>query len=70
MRRNHNNWAACDCRFGGCSGHLSVSESRSDFPGVDHEGRQACLKNEIIAAKNMNLRKLLQRCLNFIILVR
>ena len=35
--------AACGCRVGGCSGHLTASLSCSDFPGVDHEGRQACL---------------------------
>ena len=33
--------AACGCRVGGCSGHLTASGSRSDFSGVDHEGRQS-----------------------------
>ena len=32
----------CSCRVGGWSGHLTASENRYDFPGVDHEGRQTC----------------------------
>ena len=35
--------AACGCRVGGCYGRLTANGSCSDFPGVDHEGRQACL---------------------------
>ena len=34
--------ATCGCRVGGWSGHLTVNGTCSDFPGVDHEGRQAC----------------------------
>ena len=30
------------CRVGGWSGHLTASESRYDFPEVDHEGRRTC----------------------------
>ena len=40
------------CRVGGCSGHLTASESWHGFPGVDHEGRQdiACLNTFAHAA--------------------
>ena len=40
--------AACGCRVGGCSGHLAASGSCSDFPGVNHEGRQACTDNFLV----------------------
>ena len=45
--------AACGCRVGGCSGHLTASGSRSDFPGVGHEGRQACLISKIFTKEHI-----------------
>ena len=35
------------CRVGGCYSHLTASESRQGFPGVDHEGHQACVVKKI-----------------------